>query len=78
MEQPQAEERVETSTLTNTSIEGRKKNREANILLKDARENAGEPTSQCRHRRSPYWYIGYMALMSELVETKPSSFKEVV
>ena len=36
------------------------------------------PKSLCRKRRSLDQYIGYMALMSELVYTKPSSFEEVV
>ena len=38
----------------------------------------GAPTSQCRHRRSPKRYTGYMDLMSGCVETKSSSFEEVV
>lgn len=46
--------------------------------MHDARENVGEPTSQHRQRRSPDWYTGYMALMSESVEIEPSSFEEVV
>lgn len=36
----------------------------------------GAPTSQRRQRSSLDQYIGYMDLMSELVETKPSSFEE--
>lgn len=38
----------------------------------------GAPPNQCRMRRSPNQYTSYMDLMSELVETKPSSFKEAV
>ena len=44
----------------------------------DARENVGHPSSQCRQRRSPERYIGYMALLGECVATEPSSFKEEV
>ena len=42
------------------------------------RENAATPSNQCRQRRSPDRYTGYMALMTELVEIEPSSFEEVV
>jgi hypothetical protein len=54
----------------------KERTREADRLLQDARENVGAPTSQHRQRRSPDRYTGYMALMSELVETEPSSFEE--
>ena len=46
--------------------------------MQDARENVSAPSNLCRHRRSPDRYTGYMALMTELVETEPSYFKEVV
>ena len=36
------------------------------------------PSSQRRQRRSPERYTGYMALVGECVETKPSSFEEAV
>lgn len=36
------------------------------------------PSNLCMQRRSPKRYTGYMALMIELVETKPSSFEEAV
>eukprot|EP00253_Pinus_taeda_P034627 PITA_34627 len=42
----------------------------------DARENVGEPYSQHRQRKSLERYIGYMALVGECVETRPSSFEE--
>ena len=38
----------------------------------------GVPSSQCRQRISLERYNGYMALVGECVETKPSSFEEVV
>lgn len=38
----------------------------------------GALSNLCRQRRSPKRYIGYMALMIELVETDPSSFEEAV
>ena len=38
----------------------------------------GAPLNQRRHRRSPDWYTGYMALMIEIVEIEPSYFEEVV
>ncbi len=34
------------------------------------------PTSHHRKSRSPNRYTGYMNLMAELIETKPSSFEE--
>jgi len=46
--------------------------------MHDARENVGAPTSQRSQRKSPDWYTGYMALMSESIEVEPSSFKEAV
>lgn len=79
MEKPQAEEqRVETSTQEGISREGRKRNKEAGTLLQDVRENVEVPTSHLRQRRSPNQYTGYMDVISELVETQPSSFEEVV
>ena len=44
----------------------------------DARKNVGQPSSQCRQRRSLEQYTGYMALVGECVESEPSSFEEVV
>jgi len=77
VEQPHAEvPGVETSTQAESSREGRKRTREADRLLSDARENVGETSSQCRKRRSPDRYTGYMALVGECVETEPSSFEE--
>jgi len=66
---------VETSTQTETYREGRKWTREVDKLLSDVRENVGTPTSQRRQRKLPDQYTRYMTLMSEMVETKPSSFK---
>jgi len=46
VEQPHAKDpRVETSTQAESSRDGRKRTREADKLLHDARENVGEPTS---------------------------------
>ena len=79
VEQPQVEvERVEASTHAKTSKDGRKCTREANILFHDIKENVGAPTWQHRQRRSPDQYTSYMDLMSEILETKPSTFKEAV
>ena len=44
----------------------------------DVTEHVGASTSQCRQRRYPDRYIGYMALMSECIVTEPSSFEEAV
>ena len=66
---------VETSTQAESSRDGRKRTREADRLLEDARENVGAPSSQHRQRRSPNRYTGYMALAGECVETEPSSFE---
>ena len=79
VEQPQVEEqRVETTTQVETPKEGRKRTREYDILLHDARENVGAPTSQCRQGRSLDMYTRYMDLMSRCVVTEPSSFEEAV
>ena len=78
-EQPHEEvPRVETSTQAESSRDGRKRTREVDKLLEDVRENVGAPSSQCRQRRSPERYTGYMALAGECVETEPSSFEEAV
>lgn len=53
MEQPQVEEeRMETTTQVEPSIEGKKRTTEAQRLMKDARENVGSPSNQHRKRRS--------------------------
>ena len=79
VEQPHAEDlRVETSTHAESSRDGRKRSREADRLVMDARENVGQQSSQRRQRRSPERYTSYMALVGECIETKPSSFEEVV
>ena len=71
-EQPHVEvPGVETSTQVESSRDGWKRTREANILLEDARENVGAPSSQRRQRRSTERYTGYMALARECVETDP-------
>jgi len=71
VDQTQVEKkRVETSTQVEMS--------KANKLLHDARDNVGAPTSKFRQRRSQDWYTDYMALMSELLEAEPSSFKKDV
>jgi len=69
---------VETSTQAKLSIEGRKRTREVDILVQDERENVGAPSYFHKKRRSPERYTGYMDLMTELVETEPSSFEEAV
>jgi len=69
---------VETSTQVESSRDGWKRTREADRLLLDARENVGEPSSQHRQRRSLDRYTGYMALVGECIETKPSSFEEAM
>ena len=77
VEQPHAEvPRVDTSTQEESSRDGRKLTREAEILLDDSRENVGAPTSKCRKRTSPDRYSRYMALMGECIATDPSYFKE--
>jgi len=79
VEQSHAEDpRVETTTHGDTSRDGWKFSSEDNKLMLDARENVGQPSSQHRQRRSPERYTGYMALVGECVDTKPSSFEEEV
>ena len=48
------------------------------MLLLDARENVGAPTSQHKKRRYQEQYIGYMDLKSEFIEIEPSYFEKVV
>ena len=67
---------METFAHVKTSREGRKRTKEVDRLVQDARENVGAPSNVRRQRRSPERYTGYMALMIELVEIEPSSFKE--
>ena len=69
---------VETFTHAKSSRDGKKCSREADRLVMDARENAGQASSQRRERRSPERYTSYMALFGECVDTEPSSFEEVV
>lgn len=69
---------METTTQLEPSREGRKRNRESERLVQDAKENVGASSNQRRKRRSLDQYINYMALMTELVETELSSFEEVV
>ena len=69
---------METSTYAESSKEGRKCTREIEILLDDARENVGAPSSQRRQRRSLERYTRYMALRGACVVMEPSSFQEVV
>jgi len=78
-EQPHAEvSGVETSTQAESSREGRKRTREVDRLLLDARENVGESSSQHKKRKSPDRYTGYMALIGECVKTESCSFEKVV
>ena len=58
--------------------ESRERTTEVDILVQDVRENVEAPSNLCRQRRSPKRYTSYMALMTELVEIEPSSFKESV
>ena len=69
---------METSIQAEPSREGRKRTRELERLVQDARENVGDRSSQRMQRRSPDQYTGYMDLMTDLVETEPSSFEEAV
>lgn len=82
MDRPQMEEqrggRTEISTQAELSKEGRKITKEAKRLVQDAMENVGAPPNLHRQRRSPERYTGYMDLMTRLVGTDPSSFKEAV
>ena len=79
MEQPQVEEqRVETATQEEPSREGGKRTTKAERLVQDARENLGAPSNQYRKGRSPDRYTDYMDLVTELVDTKSSNFKEVI
>ena len=79
MEQTHAEEqRVETPTHVETSRDGRKRTREVDRLMHDAKKNVGAPTSQHRQGKSPDRYIGYIPRVSESIEVEPSSFEEAV
>lgn len=67
---------MEKSTHEESSRDGWKHSREVDRLMMDVRENVGQPSSQCKQRRSPERYTGYMALVGECIETEPSFFEE--
>jgi len=69
---------VETSTQVEPSREGRKRTREVDRLVQDVRENVGAPSNFHRKRRSPDWHIGYMSIMTKLVENESSSLEEAI
>jgi hypothetical protein len=70
---------VEETTQVKTSIKnGRKRTTKADRLRLDDAQNVGAPTSQCRQRQSPDRFVGYMALTSKCIVTKPYSFYEEV
>ncbi len=69
---------MEAPNHAKNSRDGRKYTRETEILMHDAKENVGAPTSQHMQMRSPDWNTGYMALMREIVEVEASSFEEEV
>lgn len=79
VEKPQIEEqRVERTTQVEPSREGKKRTRESGRLLQDVRENVGVPLNFPKQRRSPDRYTSYMALVIDLVDIEPSSFKETI
>jgi hypothetical protein len=70
---------VEETTQAEPSIRNdRKRTTEADRLRLDAAQNIGAPISQHRQRQSPDRFVGYMALMSKCIVTKPYSFQEAV
>ena len=69
---------METSTQVEPSKGGRKRTKEAKILVQDVRENVGAPSNLHKQSRSSERYIGYMALMTDLIETKPSYLEDIV
>lgn len=77
VDQPHEEvHRVEETTQVDSSIKnGRKRTTEADRLRLDVAQNIGAPISECRQRQSPDRFVGYMALMSKCIVTKPSSFQ---
>lgn len=60
---------MDTSVQEKPSRECRKRIREADRVVQDARETMGSPSNLHRKRRSPERYISYMSLMTKLVET---------
>ena len=53
VEKPQIEEqRVDTSNQLEPSREGRKRSKEVDILVQDARENVGAPSNKLMKRKS--------------------------
>lgn len=69
---------METTTQVEPSKERRKRTRESNRLVWDARGDVGNPPNLCQQTRSPERYIGYMSLMAKLIGTKPSCFEEAI
>ena len=79
VDQPQEEvQEVEGTTHAAPTIRGRMRTTEAERLARDAEKVVGPPTTQRRQRQSPDRYTRYMALVSQCVVTKPSSFEEAV
>jgi hypothetical protein len=70
---------VEEATHAEPSIRnGRKRTTEADRLRLDVAQNVGSPTSQCRQRKCPDRFTGYMALMRKCIVTERSSLQEAV
>lgn len=69
---------METSTQAEPSIEGRKRTKEDDRLVQDAREKMGDPSNFHRKRRSHERYTSYMDLMTDILESEPSSLKKEV
>lgn len=57
-------------------ITEKRRNRATEQTLREAQEYVGDPQDSVRQRRAPRRYSDYVALMSELIEVKPSNFQE--
>jgi hypothetical protein len=76
VEQDEEQEAPPTEIVPPTT--GRKRNREISQTLRDAHEFIGAPSTSFRQSRPPQRYLGYMALMSDLIDREPSSFQEAL
>jgi hypothetical protein len=75
VEQDEEQEAPPTKIVPPTT--GRKRNREVSQTLRDAQKFVGAPRTSVRRSRAPQRYLGYMALMSDLIDREPSNFPNV-
>lgn len=68
--------RVEAATQSVTPSTWRKRAKWAKRLIQEAQECVKTPSSMFRQSKQPQRYTEYMALMTELLDTKPYCYEE--